>query len=282
MEIDVKAVVGNYAQITIFMLMLSIGLQEGFKGLSVLWQNRSLLIRSLIASLILVPLAGILVLSVISMDFSARLGIMAMAICPGAPLLYKKLTTMKANTSLAGSFQVTTSLFAIIAVPLWVSILSKLYPAQATISAVEILIQVTTVQFVPIVIGLVICEWIPSLADDLLEPVQKISSIMFLGVVIVLLVVALPKVLQVGIVTTIGVVLFIAASIIIGHYLGGPEPETRLTIALANSTRNAGLALAIVSVNFDDPEILGVIAIIALLAFVAGAIYANLYRKQSA
>jgi BASS family bile acid:Na+ symporter len=281
-EIDVKAVVGNYAQITIFMLMLSIGLQEGFKGLSVLWKNRSLLIRSLIASLILVPLAGILVLSLISMDFSARIGIMAMAICPGAPLLYKKLTTMKANTSLAGSFQVTTSLFAILAVPLWVTILSKLYPAEATISPAEILTQVTTVQFVPIVIGLVICQWIPSLADDLLEPVQKISSIMFLGAVIVLLVVALPKVLQVGIVTTIGVVLFIAASIVIGHYLGGPEPETRLTIALANSTRNAGLALAIVSVNFEDPGILAVIAAIALLAFVADAIYANLYRKQSA
>jgi hypothetical protein len=54
-----------------------------------------------------------------------------------------------------------------------------------------------------------------------------------------------------------------------------------LTIALANSTRNAGLALAIVSVNFDEPGILAVIAVIALLAFVADAIYANLYRKKS-
>ncbi len=282
MEIDVKAVVGNYAQITIFMLMLSIGLKEGFKGLSILWQKRSLLIRCLLASLVLVPLAGMVVLLIVPMDTSARIGLMAMAICPGAPLLYKKLTTMKANTSLAGSFQVTTSLFAILAVPLWVTILSKLYPAEATISPAEILTQVTIVQFIPIIIGLVICEWIPTLADDLLEPVQKISSLMFLGLVIVLLVVALPMVLQVGVLTTIGVILFIAASIIIGHYLGGPDAETRLTIALANSTRNAGLSLAIVSVNFEDPGILAVIAAIALLAFVAGAIYANLYREQSA
>lgn len=282
MEIDIKAVVVNYTQITIFALMLSIGLQEGFKGLSVLWQNRSLLIRCLIASLILVPLVGMLVLPLVPMVSYARIGVMAMAICPGAPLLYKKLTNMKANISLAGSFQVTTSLFAILTVPLWVSILTKIYPAEATISPTEILTQVTTVQFIPIVIGLVICEWIPSLADDLLEPIQKISSFMFLGLVIVLLVVGLPKVLQVGVVTTIAIVLFIAASIIIGHYLGGPEPETRLTIALANSTRNAGLALAIVSVNFEDPGILAEIVAIALLSFVAGAIYANLYRKQSA
>jgi predicted Na+-dependent transporter len=126
---------------------------------------------------------------------------------------------MKANTSLAGSFQITTSLFAILAVPVWVIILRNIYPAEATTSPAEIFTQVTIVQFIPIIIGLVICEWIPTLADDLLEPVQKISSLMFLGLVIVLLVVALPKVLQVGLVTTIGVILFIAASIIIGHYL---------------------------------------------------------------
>jgi BASS family bile acid:Na+ symporter len=281
MEIDIKTVVENYTQMTILALMLSIGLKEGFQGLSILWQKRSLLIRCLLASLVLVPLAGMVVLRIVPMDTSARIGLMAMAICPGAPLLYKKVTTMKANTSLAGSFQITTSLFAILAVPVWVIILRNIYPAEATISPTEIFAQVTIVQFIPIIIGLVICEWIPTLADDLLEPVQKISSLMFLGLVIVLLVVALPKVLQVGVVTTIGVVLFIAASIIIGHYLGGPEPETRLTIALANSTRNAGLSLAIVSVNFDDPGILAVIAVIALLAFVAGAIYANLYRKQS-
>ena len=223
-----------------------------------------------------------LVLPLVPMVSYARIGLMAMAICPGAPLLHKKITNMNANSSLAGSFQVTTSLFAILAVPLWVRILTKIYPAEVTISPTEILTQVTTVQFIPIVIGLVICQWIPTLADDLLEPVQKISSLMFLGLVIVLLVIGLPKVLQVGVLTTIAIILFIAASIIIGHYLGGPEPETRLTIALANSTRNTGLALAIVAINFEDTGILAEIVAIALLAFIADVIYANLYRKQLA
>ena len=52
MEIEIKTIVENYTQITIFALMLSIGLKEGFQGLSVLWQNRSLLIRCLLASLV--------------------------------------------------------------------------------------------------------------------------------------------------------------------------------------------------------------------------------------
>jgi BASS family bile acid:Na+ symporter len=280
MELDFKAIIGSYAQITIFLLMFSIGLGEGLNNLSILWRRPSLLVRCLIASFILVPLAAMLILRIVPMDQPARIGLGLMAICPGAPLMYKKLTSMKANTALAGSFQVTTSLFAILVVPLWIAVLSALYPADAAASTMDVFKQVATVQLIPILLGLAIREWLPSLADDLMEPIQKISSFMFLGVVIILLIVALPRILKVGVVTIIGVVLFIAAAIVIGHYLGGPDPDTRLTIALANSTRNAGLALALATMNFDNPGILAAIAAIALLTFVADAIYTNLYRKQ--
>ena len=280
MELDFKTVIGSYAQITIFLLMLTIGLNEGFRNLSLLWRRPSLLVRCLIASFILVPLAAMAIVAIVPMSPTTRIGLMAMAICPGAPLMYKKLTQMKAVTSLAGSFQVTISLFAILVVPIWVLILNHLYPAQATVNSVDVFKQVVAVQFIPITVGLALHEWASDLADDLMEPVTKISSFMFLGMVIILLIVALLPILKVGIVTAIGVVLFVAASIVIGHYLGGPEPETRLTIALANSTRNAGLALALTALNFKDPGILTVIAAIALLAFVADAIYVNLYRKK--
>jgi BASS family bile acid:Na+ symporter len=78
----------------------------------------------------------------------------------------------------------------------------------------------------------------------------------------------------------IGALLFATASLVIGHGLGGPEPESRLTIAGANSTRNAGLALALATLNFQDPGILGAIATYAVFAAVAGGIYTNLYQKQ--
>ncbi len=281
MDIDIKAVLGSYAQLTIFLLMLTIGLEEGFNNLSILWRRIPLLIRCLIASFIIVPLSAMLIVSIVPMVTSARIGLLAMAICPGAPLTYKKLTGMKASTALAGSFQTTTSLFAILVVPVWVTIFSGIYPNQATVEASDVFQQVMTVQFIPILLGIAINKWFPSLADNLLEPMSKISSIMFLGFAIILLVIALPMVLKVGIVTVIGVVFFITAAILAGHFLGGPEPETRLAIGLANSTRNAGLALALATMNFKDkPGILGAIAAIALLAFVADAIYASLYRPK--
>lgn len=281
MDIDLKAVLGSYAQLTIFLLMFSIGLEEGFKNLSLLWRQTPLLIRCLIASYIVVPLSAMLILRIVPIDTSARIAVGAMAICPGAPLTHKKLTGMKASSAMAGSFQTTTSLFAIILVPVWITIFNGIYPNQATVAPSDVFQQVMTVQFIPILLGLTINKWFPSLAENLSEPVRKISSIMFLSFAIILLVVALPMVLKVGVVTVIGVLLFITAAILAGHYLGGPEPETRLAIGLANSTRNAGLALALVTANFPDrPSILSAIAAIALLAFVAGAIYASLYRSK--
>ena len=282
MELDFKTIIGSYAQITIFLLMLTLGLNEGFRNLSILWRRPSLLVRCLIASFILVPLAAMTIIAIVPLSPTTRIGLVAMAICPGAPLMYKKLTQMKAVTSLAGSFQVTTSLFAILVVPIWVLILSHLYPTQATVNSLDVFKQVVAVQFIPITVGLALREWVYNLADDLMKPVTKISSFMFLGLVIILLIVALPPILKVGLFTALGVVLFVAASIMSGHYMGGPEPETRLTIALANSTRNAGLALALTALNFKEPGILVVIAAIALLAFVGDAIYVNLYRQKMA
>ncbi len=284
MEIDIKTVLGNYAQLTIFLLMFSIGLQEGFRNLSILWQRPSLLIRCLIAAFVVVPVAGIVILKLLPMmNPSTRLALAIMAICPGAPLTYKKLTSMKASTALAGSFQATTSLFAVVLVPLWFIIFSAIFPREASVNEVEVFKQVTTVQFLPILLGLAIHKWLPTLADDILEPVKKICSWMFIGLVIVILVVALPLVLKVGVLNVVATVVFVTIAILAGHYLGGPEPETRLAIGLANSTRNAGLALALTTMNFGkDPGVLAGIAAIALLAFVADAIYANLYRKKIA
>ncbi|MGB5636704.1 MAG: hypothetical protein WBM86_28535, partial [Waterburya sp.] len=120
----------------------------------------------------------------------------------------------------------------------------------------------------------------PEFADDWEQIISKLGNFLLIGVVLLIMAVALPKVLTIGIVPVIGAILFATACLVSGHILGGPEPENRLTIAVANSTRNAGLALAIATVNFEDPSILGAIATYAVFSSVAGGIYTNLYQKK--
>ncbi len=281
-ELDIKTIISSYAQLTLFLLMLSIGLSQGFTNLALLWRRPGLLTRCLIASYVLVPISAMIIDRVLPMDFAVKAGLAMMAICPGAPMIYRKLLKGRALPNLAGSFQVTTALLAVIAVPIWLNIFSTIYPNEATIDPSVILRQVASAQLIPIGIGLVIREMLPELADDWDQPVFQLGSFLLLGLVFVILIAALPKVLTAGVVPVIGAVLFATACLLIGHFLGGPAPESRLTIAVANSTRNAGLALAIATENFQDSGILGAIVTYALLSSVSSSIYSNLYQKKLA
>jgi BASS family bile acid:Na+ symporter len=283
MDFDIDTIVSSYATITLFLLMFTIGLREGFVNLTLLWRRPGLLFRCLLASFVLVPIAAMAIDTIVPMSDPVRAGIGAMAVCPGAPMLYRKLVSLKANAPIAGSYQVTMSLFAVVLVPLWIILINVLYLKQNPNTIVDVGRQIAFIQLIPITAGMVIRGWFPSLGEDLLPPTQKISSVMLLGVLVVILIVALPQVLRVGVVTVLGVVLFVAATLVIGHYLGGPTPEGRVALALANSSRNAGLALALVAINVENEgPILGAISAIALLSAVAGVIYVNLYRKKLA
>jgi BASS family bile acid:Na+ symporter len=283
MDFDIDTIVSSYATITLFLLMFTIGLREGFVNLTLLWRRPGLLFRCLLASFVLVPIAAMAIDTIVPMSDPVRAGIGAMAVCPGAPMLYRKLVSLKANAPIAGSYQVTMSLFAVVLVPLWIILINVLYLKQNPNTIVDVGRQIAFIQLIPITAGMVIRGWFPSLAEDLLPPTQKISSVMLLGVLVVILIVALPQVLRVGVVTVLGVVLFVAATLVIGHYLGGPTPEGRVALALANSSRNAGLALALIAINVENEgPILGAISAIALLSAVAGVIYVNLYRKKLA
>jgi BASS family bile acid:Na+ symporter len=281
MDIDIDTIVSSYATITLFLLMLTIGLREGRENLTLLWRRPGLLLRCLLAGFVLVPIAAMAIDAIVPMGDATRAGIAMMALCPGAPMLYRKLAGMQANTAIAGSYQVTMSLLAIVLVPLWIIILNILYLKENPSSIGTVGKQIAVVQIIPITTGLVIREWLPELADDWLEPVVKISSFMLLGALLIITTVSLPAILQVDLMTLVGVLLFVTATILIGHYLGVIDSEDRIALALANSSRNAGLALTLVAINFDNQgPVLGAIGAIAILSAVAGAIYVNLYRKQ--
>jgi BASS family bile acid:Na+ symporter len=100
----------------------------------------------------------------------------------------------------------------------------------------------------------------------------------------VVVVMGLSLVLKAGPLPILAVVLMAAAGLVSGHYLGGADPTVRQTIALANGSRNAGLALALITLNFPGvaQEVLVTIASYAVMSAIAGKIYTRLYQKHLA
>lgn len=281
---DLKELLSSFAQITLFAVMLSMGMVLGFRGMVSLWRRPSLLLRSVVAAFVVVPLVAMVVTRVLPLPFEVRAGIAAMAVMPGAPVIYRKMLKGPGNAELAGSFQATMALLSIVLVPLWFMVLSALYPADQVAPVAVVFKQVMLVQGLPLLVGAAIAHWLPDLADDFNEPLHRISSAMLIGVVLVVVVMGLSLVLKAGPLPILAVVLMAAAGLVSGHYLGGADPTVRQTIALANGSRNAGLALALITLNFPGvaQEVLVTIASYAVMSAIAGKIYTRLYQNQLA
>jgi hypothetical protein len=111
------------------------------------------------------------------------------------------------------------------------------------------------------------------------------ASLLLLLVLIVLLVVTLDDVLTAGVAAYLAIALLSLASLACGHLLGGPEPGTRTALAYATATRNAGLALLLVTLNFPNLDYVkgGIINTLITYAIVAAivAIPYTVWRKRS-
>ena len=104
---------------------------------------------------------------------------------------------------------------------------------------------------------------------------------MLLALSVVILVKGLITMLNAGIFSILAITLMAAASLAIGHFLGGKDPTIRAALAIANTNRNAGLALVITVLNFTKAEIAPINIVYALISALAAVIYNNYLHSES-
>ena len=59
--------------------------------------------------------------------------------------------------------------------------------------------------------------------------------------------------------------IFVVCGLIVGHLLGGPEPDDRTVLAIATASRHPGIALAIAHINYPEEKQLAAAVLIFLL-----------------
>ncbi|MGL5511169.1 MAG: bile acid:sodium symporter family protein, partial [Microcoleaceae cyanobacterium] len=238
----------NFAKLTLFALMFSMAIRWTFDDVIWLWKQPALLGRSLLSVFVLVPLFGVLIIVLMpGLTVSQRIGIASMIACPGAPMIAFKSLKVGGNAKFVASLQFIICTIAIISIPLTIFLLSQLSPHEAWLSQGKIATQVFFAQVLPMGLGVLIAEYLPELAEDLVEPISKISKLMLLVTTLILLTLTLDKVLNAGFFAYFAMVLMAIASLAFGHFLGGPQPENTSVLAYATATRNPGLAILLVS-----------------------------------
>lgn len=239
---------------SLFTLMFALGLGLRGEAVSLLRHRPALIVRVLLGSCLLVPLAGLLLLKSPlfgALSVPVRLGIGLMAVCPSAPLTLRKAGRQGGDRELAALLQLLAAAAAIVTIPLLANLYRTLFQLSGwSIDPLEVARQVLLVQGLPLSLGVLVRRRLPRLAERLEAPLDRAANLLLLTLLALILGRAwsgLRTFLAANLVGLAAMALMVLLALAIGWLLSGPGLRERTTVAMVTSTRNPGLALLFAS-----------------------------------
>ncbi len=272
--------------LTVFTLMLTIGVNQSLEQLTSLWQRPAVLLRSLLAVIVLVPILVALLLWMFDLPPAVATGLAVLAAAPGAPLTTKRSQMAGADIAYITSLQLTLALLAVVVAPLALAIFYTLF--ELTIERVtpfEVASQIVRVTFLPVVIGLLLQRFAPKLVAVIGKPLNVLANVLFLLLVLVIVAALvmgpeLQAKLLLGWPAVAAILIMAVAALAIGHLLGGPRPDQRGGLATACIARNIGLALFITQLSEAGAQSIPTLLAYMLLGSAAAIPYSLWIKRQ--
>jgi BASS family bile acid:Na+ symporter len=245
-------------QYVVAALVLAMGLRAAPSDATWLWRRPSLLLRSLLAMYVLVPGLAFLMATRLPLSGTVKAALLVLAVSAGAPLLARKARRVNGD-AYALSLVATTSLLAIAVVPAWVALMARHFGVSEELPVPAVAMLVGKAFLLPFLAGMAVNALLPTLAERVAPLLYRAAGVILLVMALILLAgqwrlfVALPGA------TFASLVVFLALALLIGHVLGGPDPEDRSVLGIACATRHVGIA-AIVAAAYPGPAVAAVVA----------------------
>jgi BASS family bile acid:Na+ symporter len=235
-------------------VLFALGLGVDAGDLRAILRHRGLVARGVLSVLLVVPVASVLAVRMFGLPRGAEIGIVLMAIAPGAPVALRRSIGAGGHRAFAPVLQILVAALAIVSMPVSVAVLDIVYAGNASVPPAAIAGQVLRAQLLPLALGMLTRHLAPGPADRLARVFTRLGSIMLAVVVLVTLVTIGPMAVAAGPRLAGAMVFVTALALTLGHALGGPNPDTRTAVAICSAARNPGLALLVATLNRGTPE----------------------------
>jgi BASS family bile acid:Na+ symporter len=234
-------------------MVFALGLRATVDDLLYLVRRPGKLARSILAMNVIMFVLAVTVALLFPLALDVEIALIALAISPVPPILPGKQTKAGGTESFAISLLVVTSIVAIVLVPLSTEIVGRIFGTEVHMPISRVVPPVAVTVIVPLVLGVIVCRFMPALAERIGKPISRVALAL-------LLVACVPVVFtsgatfwgEIGNGVVVLLALFTIVGIVVGHLLGGPESDDRTVLALATGTRHPGVAMGIASLNFPD------------------------------
>jgi len=281
---NTQALILHCLQASIIGTVFSFGLQATVSDALFLVRHPGLLLRSVVAIFIVMPLVAIVMVEVFALTRATEIALVVLALAPIPPLLPKKESKAGGEGAYALGLMVVMGLLAIVMVPLLASLLGSWFdrdfcmPPQAIAKVIVIMI------VLPLLAGMVARALAPALAAKLARPIALASMVLLLCAAAPILFAAMPIVfnlLHSG--TLLAIVAFILIGLGVGQLVAGKGPQRQTVLALSTASRHPAIALAIAKTNFpDEPFLAATIVLYLLVVTVLALPYVKWRRRTTA
>ena len=229
-------------------------------------RNARLVMLTLVANFVLMPLGAFALAKVLWLDEPLGVGLLLLGCAAGAPFLPKLAQLAKGNLPFAVGAMV---LLMVITVAYLIPIVLPLLLPGVTVNPVKIAQSLVLLMLLPLAIGLFVKARYEATAARVKPPLDRLSNVSLILLIVLITVVNFDKVLQVfGTRGILAGLLFIALGFCIGWMLGGPGNDTRPVLALATAQRNIAAALVVGSQSFSDPKVVVMVIVVAILGLI--------------
>jgi BASS family bile acid:Na+ symporter len=270
------------AAVTVFTLMFDLGLALVPGTFRWVAGRPLLLLKGLFAVLVAVPALAWIVARALDLPHAAEIGIMLMAISPGAPVALRRSLGAGGHRSFAPALQIAVAALAVVSMPLSIAAFNEYYGGTATIAPQQLAQQVFVAQLLPLSLGMLLRRYAAGIAKRLEPRLRPLAAILLIVLLMLVLIDIWQVVIGAGLRVTIAIVTVTMLALAVGHGLGGPEPATRTATAISSAARNPGLALLVATLNSASPAINRTVLAYLVIAAVTLIPYVAWRRRRSA
>jgi BASS family bile acid:Na+ symporter len=245
-------------------------------------EQPGLMLRSLLATLVLVPLAAIGLILLLKPSPGVAIGLAILVACPPAPLMLKAATKKGGGSAeFMASLHLSLALLAFVTVPAMLYMLSMLlnFKSQVDLGVMAWILARTIL--IPVALGLAIRGLFPSAADRLAPVIGKIGTVGIIVVAVAAIAALYPALLNMDAWSYFVIAVVSLAGLTIGHFFGPADASEKTVLAVECGVRHPVLALTIAASNYSPQQALPVM-VPCIISFILIAMLYMTWRGKQA
>ncbi|NET28987.1 bile acid:sodium symporter family protein [Okeania sp. SIO1I7] len=241
-------------QLFIVTLMLSLSFQITAQDIFHTLQRSRLIISSLLANFLFIPFATYFFTEMIDIPRTTAFTLFLASVAPGAAFAPKLVAIACGDLSAAVSLTFILSILAVVVTPLAVQ-LAYFSEGNLLINVMPIVGSLILFQLLPLIVGFVIHHRNKALVKQLLRPVEFISDILFVSLLVIFLFNKFSIIFNLEWLSIVAIIGFNVSTLVIGWKLGNFKAYTQKSLIFTTGSRNLALMLLVAIKTFPQTDI---------------------------